>query len=258
MVLTINIGNTSMTLGAYNDIENRKVFSFGINKNMTSDDFAMTFLMTLKIHKLDNDIKGIVFSSVCPTLSRTVTDAIQKVFGIKPLIIGPGIKTGLNIKINDPSELGSDLVCMSSGVIYKYKLPAILICIDNATTFSYIDENGAYRGTIIYAGMNTMLESLVDNADLLKSVSFTAPGKFIGTDTPESIQSGLIYGSASVVEGIINRMLKEFNPLSIVTTGCYSERLLPYIERKIEYDEYLLTDGMYHIYAKQKKGYNHI
>jgi type III pantothenate kinase len=251
LILTINIGNGNLITGVYNSENDKVISTVSITKSMTSDDFAILIKNISELYKISQKPEGVIISSVVPSLTTFLSIAIRKFYNCEPMIVGPGLKTGLNIKINDPSQLGSDLVCMAAAVIDKYPLPVVIIHIGDTTTLSYVDDKAFYCGTVITTGVNLLLNSLVENSDLLTSVPLAAPEKVIGTDTSKSIRSGLIFGTASFIDGMIDRIYEEKGEIaSVIATGCYSENIIPYCKKKITISDTLLTDGLYKLYKK--------
>jgi len=252
MVLTINISNFTMTVGFYESQDARQVSQVSIQKTMTADDLAIKLQAVARLYGVEAAPCGAILSSVSPQLTETVSLALEKLWHIRPYVVGPGLKTGLNIKINDPSQLGADLVCMAAGVVARYPLPALLVHLGDVTTLSYIDEKKSFAGTAICVGLRGMMDSIVENADLLTPVSFKAPGRLIGTDTEESIQSGVLYGMASLLDGMKARMSEEKEIRTVVATGGMAPTVLPHCSTDMVHDATLLTDGMYCIYLRQK------
>ena len=252
MILAVHIGNSTIKVG-FLDGEQRIMSRTSIHKGMTVDD-AMLLLHTIaKLKQASLEVDGAILSSVSPTLTHVFAQAIEQMTGVRPLIVGPGVKTGLNIKINDPSELGADLVCMSAGAIAKYPTPVLLLHVGNATTISYVNENNCFIGTIIAAGLRRMLDSLVRYADLLNPVNLDAPSKLFGTDSAESIQSGLIYGSAALLDGLCDRVFEQYEVATTVITGDHASELKPHCRTEMILDDTLMFDGMVAILERQKK-----
>lgn len=255
MVLTLSISSFTMTVGFYQAGGDSEIFKVSIHKRMTADDFYFHLTHLAGLGALQGPIEGAIVASVAPRLTGLAAQAAERLCGVRPYIIGPGIKTGIDIKINDPGQLGADLVAMAAGVAAKYPLPALLLNISEATTISYIDGKSRYLGTVIYSGLGPMMQSLVESAELLNPVSLGSPGKVLGTSTEESIRSGLIYGTAGMLDSVTDRIMAGHPAATIVATGGDSARaVLPYCRPGIIYDESLLCDGMYHIFMRQKPG----
>ncbi len=255
MVLTVNISNQAMTAGFYDGSDSRRISRVSIHRGMTPDDFFIKLSSIADMCGADcaGSFRAIV-GSVAPRHTMAAIEAVTRLCGEKPYIIGPGIKTGINIKINDPSQLGADLVAMAAGVSAKYPLPALLVSISEATTISYIDAQSRYLGTVIYAGMEPMLRSMVENAELLTSVTLTTPERLLGASTEESIRSGIMHGTASFLDGMTAKLAKKHEVVSVIATGSdMAQAVLCLCERRMIWDESLLTDGMYHIFMRQNK-----
>lgn len=179
--------------------------------------------------------------------------AFQKLCGFAPMILGPGVKTGLNIKIDNPAQLGADLVAGAIGAIEKYPLPCIIIDLGTATTISAINKKGEFLGGAIAAGIHLTLEALTKNTAQLPLVGIEAPKSAIGRNTVDSMKSGLIFGAAAMLDGMIDRMEAELGgSASVVATGGLSGEVVPHCRRNIAVDENLLLDGLKRIYAKNR------
>lgn len=253
MILVLNISKDLLTVGFYQTNTEKQVGSVWIQKEMTAEDIAIKLAELSRFFGIESAVDGAVIASVSPPLTQGVAQAVKLLYDVNALIVGPGVKSGLNIKINDPSQLGADLVGMAAGVVDQYSLPCLLVNLSDTMTISYIDENKVYVGTVIYAGMSNILKALVENADLLNFVTLSAPQKVLGTDTTESIQSGVIYGAACVVDGFIDRIGEKYPYHSVVLTGKYGSLVQPYCKTPMTLDQTLLTDGLYRICLRQKK-----
>ena len=253
MILVLNISKDLLTVGFYQTNTEKQVGSVWIQKEMTAEEIAIKLAELSRFFGIESAVDGAVIASVSPPLTQGVAQAVKLLYDVNALIVGPGVKSGLNIKINDPSQLGADLVGMAAGVVDQYPLPCLLVNLSDTMTISYIDENKVYVGTVIYAGMSNILKALVENADLLNFVTLSAPQKVLGTDTTESIQSGVIYGTACVVDGFIDRIGEKYPHHSVVLTGKYGSLVQPYCKTPMTLDQTLLTDGLYRICLRQKK-----
>ena len=253
MLLAIGISNLLMTVGFYHSATDKNIAVVSCIKDMTIDDFAIKLQSVSALYGENFIVENAIIASVVPSVTDTVAASVRCLYKVEPLIIGPGIKTGLDIRINDPSELGADLVCMAAGAIAKYSLPVLLVNMGDTLTISYVDINKRYTGTVIYAGMGNVLKTLVDNADLLKPVSLTAPQKILGTDTTDSIKSGVLFGTSFVVDGFINRIKSEYMCKSIIATGEFAPIVIPHCSNKMILDKALFTDGLYHIFERQRR-----
>ena len=255
MTITLCINNSTMTVGLYEAGVHGLFSTVSVGNRWTEDDFYYKLIQIVAGRlPVESGPPHAIMASVSPRMAPSAAKALERICGAPPLIVGPGVKTGLDIKINDPSQLGADLVAIAAGAAAKYPLPALAINISEATTISYIDEKGRYLGTVIAAGLEPMLQSLVDNAELLPQASLASAGKVLGTSTEESMQSGLIYGLAALIDGMLAR-IGESHPYSTVvaTGGRAAQRVLPHCKSGIVYDESLLCDGLLNIFKKQTK-----
>lgn len=253
MILTLNIGNMDMTVGFYRSAEDKQVARLTVHKGMTEDDIAIRLREAMGLYGVEERPQGAIMASVAPTLTAAAARAVETVTGVAPLLVGPGLRTGLDIKINDPSQLGADLVCMACGAADKYPLPALLISVDDCVTLGYIDGQRRYLGTVICAGPQLLMRSLAAHADLLSPVRLAPPARTLGTDTDESIRAGIIYGLAGTLDGLAARIRAEREVACVAATGAYCEDILPHCGFEYRYDRHLLTDGMYGIWQRQKK-----
>lgn len=252
MILAIDIGNTNIIIGCID--EKKTYFVECISTSLTKTDFeyAIDFKSILELYKIKRwDICGSIISSVVPPISNTVRRAVKKILGTEPMIIGPGIKTGLNIVIDNPSQLGSDLVVDAVAALANYPLPLIIIDIGTATTLSVIDSKRNYIGGAIMPGVNVALESLFMHTSQLPKISLDAPKKSIGRNTIDCMKSGAVLGNAAMLDGMIERMQEELGEqATIVATGELAKFIIPHCKQKILYDAELLLKGLWIVYKK--------
>ena len=190
-------------------------------------------------------------SSVVPPLNAPISSAINKLFGFRPRLVGSGMKTGLNIIMDNPKTVGSDMIVDAVAVVKEYPLPAIVIDMGTATTMSVVDQKGNYIGGVIFPGLRVSLDSLSSKAAQLPSISLEIPKKVIGKNTIDCMRSGIMYGSAGMIDGIIDRMEAELGKTpSVIATGGLSRFVVPLCRHKIIYDEALLMKGLWILYEK--------
>lgn len=252
MILALDIGNTNIVIGL---LEGPKILNsarIATDKNKTEIDFLIQFQQMLEIFKISKEnIEGSILSSVVPEVTNQVLNALKLMLNKKIHIVGPGIKTGLSIKIDNPQSLGADRVCDAVCVIEEYRVPAIIIDMGTATTISVIDRNNNHVGGMIIPGIKTSLNSLSANASQLPYISLDSPKTLIGKNTIDCMKSGIIYGNASLVDGLIDRIKEEMKEdFVIIATGGYSQLILKYSKHKMIYDKDLLLKGLYYIYKK--------
>ncbi len=254
MLLAIDIGNTNLTLGVYDESVLLFTARLATDTCLTSDQYAVEIKDILALHDIDyRAIEDCIISSVVPTVASAVARAISLLCHIVPLELGPGLKTGLNIKIDNPAQLGADLVAGAVGAIAEYTLPCIVIDMGTATTVSVIDSEGQFLGGSIAAGVMLTLKALSENTSQLPSINISAPPSVIGRNTVDCMRSGLILGTASMIDGLIERISEELDEIpTVVATGGLSKEIITHCKSDIIYNENLLLDGLREIYEKNK------
>lgn len=252
MLLAVDIGNTNITLGGFDG----NVLSFtarlATEQRKTADEYAVQLKDILSLYGIeDSEIEDCIVSSVVPTVGSSFSEAVSKIFHIVPLMLSPGVKTGLNIKIDDPAQLGADLVAGAVGALEAYEMPCIIIDMGTATTLSVLDRNGTFLGGVIAAGVRLTLKSLSENTALLTSIPIEAPRSVIGRNTVESMQSGLVFGSAAMLDGMIDQIEQELGEsATVVATGGLSKEIISHCNHNIIYHENLVLEGLRAIYEK--------
>lgn len=252
MVFTIDIGNSNIVVGTVNRQGVLFVERMSTDHKKTELEYAILLKSAMEIHGITtNEIKGCIISSVVPPVTSVINRALEKLTGEKALVVGPGIRTGLNIKIDNPAQLGSDLVVDAVAGIAEYPLPLIIIDMGTATTMSAIDAAGNYLGGVIIPGVRVALDSMVSRTAQLPRISFEAPKKAIGKNTIECMKSGSVFGSASMLDGMIDRLEEELGQdATVVATGGIAPFITPHCRHKIVCDDTLLLKGLYLIYNK--------
>ena len=211
MILAVDIGNTHILLGGFDDQEILFTELLTTNRHATDLEYAALIETALRVNRLDfTTVDGAIVSSVVPSVTNNIRTAIERFTGVTPLIVGPGVKTGLKIRTDNPAQVGADLVMAAVAGIREYKVPQISIYMGTATTFSLIDENKTFLGTSIGAGMGVAADALCEKTSQLPSVAFETPKKVIGTNTIDSMKSGLMYQTASAIDGMIDRIEEEY------------------------------------------------
>lgn len=256
MVFTIDVGNTNIVLGAFKN--DKLVFTSRIatQSHYTEDQYAITLADIIRLYDFDpKAFSGAIISSVVPSLIGVLKNAVKKLMGINALVVGPGIKTGLNIRLEDPAILGADLVCGAVGALAKYKAPLIIFDFGTATTISAIDKNGNFLGGSIIPGVNVSLKALSSSAALLQDIGAgNGSPEVIGTNTPDSMRSGVILGNASMVDGMVERYREKLGEnAKVVATGGLAGTIIKHCKTPdITLDDDLLLDGLYTIYKKNR------
>mgnify|MGYP004463713311 CR=1 FL=1 len=252
MLLAIDIGNTNITVGAFDDSVLQFTARLSTDERLTADQYAVQLKSIMELYGQDiSCVEDCIVCSVAPQVGSAVCTAVTRLCDVTPLQIGPGIKTGLNIKIDNPAQLGADLVAGAVGAISEYTLPCIVIDMGTATTLSVIDKNGVFLGGSIAAGVRLTLKALSDNTAQLPAISIDAPHSVIGTNTVDSMRAGLVYGAAAMLDGLIDRIEDEMGECAtVVATGGLSKNIIAHCRRRIIYNENLLLDGLREIYEK--------
>ena len=252
MILAVDIGNTNIVVGLLDKTNIINSARLATDRKKTDMDFLIQLKLMLSVFKVkDTEIEGSILSSVVPELTNQILNALKLLLNKKPSVIGPGIKTGLNIKIDNPQTLGSDRVCDAVCVIEEYKVPAIIIDMGTATTISVIDKNKNHIGGMIIPGIKTSLDSLSTNASQLPYISLDDPKVLIGKNTIDCMKSGIVYGNVALVDGLIDRINEELgNDYVVIATGGLSKLIIKHSKHNIIYDENLLLKGLYYIYKK--------
>ena len=252
MILAVDIGNTNIVVGLLDKTNIINSARLATDKKKTDMDFLIQLKLMLSVFKVkDTEIEGSILSSVVPELTNQIFNALKNLLNKKPYVIGPGIKTGLNIKIDNPQTLGSDRVCDAVCVIEEYKVPAIIIDMGTATTISVIDKNKNHIGGMIIPGIKTSLDSLSTNASQLPYISLDDPKVLIGKNTIDCMKSGIIYGNVALIDGLIDRIKEELDEdYVVIATGGLSKLVIKHSKHNIIYDENLLLKGLYYIYKK--------
>lgn len=252
MILALDIGNTNIVIGC---IENEKIFfveRVSTNISKTELEHIVEFKTLLDLYKIKvKDITGCIISSVVPPLNNIVMAALEKLFHVTPLLVGPGVRTGLNILMDNPGQVGSDLIVNAVAGLRYYGAPIIMIDMGTATTISVVDEKKNYIGGIIMPGVRVSLESLVNRTSQLPRISLEAPKKIVGKNTIDCMKSGIIMGQAASMDGMIERIWDELGyQTSVVAAGGLAGCIVPYCRKKIICDNELTLKGLDIIYRK--------
>ncbi len=254
MILAIDVGNTNVVIGCCEG--ERVIFRERVSTNhtATSLEYAAIFKTAFDMYGINpKDITGSIISSVVPAVTRNIKKATEGLTGTQAMVVGPGIKTGLSIKIDNPAQLGSDLAVDAVACLANYSAPLIIIDMGTATTVSVIDKDSNYIGGMILPGVSISHDALVNRTSLLKKVALEPPKKLIGTETVDCLKSGMIYGNAGAIDGIVDRIQEEIGECTVVATGGLAGTIIPYCRNRIIIDDDLLLKGLRVIYEKNKK-----
>ncbi len=255
MIIALDVGNTNIVLGIVENDVVRFSARLSTDRSKTEDEYAVFFKNILELHDVNpKEIQGGIISSVVPPLTNVLKRAIELVSGSTPLVVGPGVKTGLNILIDNPKQLGSDLVVVAVAALQEYPAPLILLDMGTATTFSAIDSKGNFQGVVILPGAGVSQDALTNRTSQLPHISLDAPPRVIGRNTIDSMQSGMLYGQASMVDGMIERIQEELDgPATVIATGGLAKQIIPHCKKHILYDNDLLIKGLLFIYKKNTR-----
>ncbi len=254
MILAVDIGNSNIVIGCIDD--NKIFFEENIETSIrkTKLEYAIILKTLFELNDISHeDVDGAIISSVVPPLTNVIKSAITMTTDIDPLVIGPGIKSGIAIKMDDPRTVGSDLIATAAGAADEYGAPVIIIDIGTATTITMVDDSKAYIGGVIMPGAQVSVDSLASRTAQLPRISIEAPERIIGKNTIGSMQSGIIYGNASCIDGMIDRFVEEIGikePITVVATGGLSKIIVPHCKKDIIIDQDLLLKGLRIIYNK--------
>lgn len=255
MILTIDIGNTNTVLGCWRGEKLTLTLRMHTDRDRTADEYSLLIGGLLRDRGADpGEISGGILSSVVPELRKVIKDAMKILTGRTFLCVGAGLKTGLDIRMDNPAQLGADLVVDAVAALAKYKPPLVIFDMGTATTMSVIDEHGSYRGGMIIPGLRLSVDALSARAAQLPYIHLGPPERFIGTNTIDCMQSGAVYGSALMIDGLIARTAEELGrPVTAVATGGLMALIHGYCREDLHYDEDLMLEGLYILYKKNTK-----
>lgn len=255
MILALDIGNTNIVLGC---IEGEEIlFEARIATDLvkTSDQYCAELKGMLSLFEVSPaDITGSIISSVVPPVLNSFRTAIRKLTGKTPLVVGPGIKTGLNIRMDNPAEVGSDLIVAAVAAIAQYGAPLLLVDMGTATTITAIDSSGSFVGGCICPGVKISMEALTGRTAQLPGISLDEPQKAIGKNTRDCMRSGIMLGAAAMLDGLLDRMEQELGtPVQVVATGGIAKFVLPLCRRELIYDRSLMLRGLRLLYQRNAR-----
>ncbi len=252
VILAIEIANTHAVIGVYD--KRQLIFKSRVSTDIkkTDDEYTIILQSLLDLYGVPaQNITGGIIGSVVPQMIDLFLRAIRMVCDVQALVVGPGIRTGLQIKVDQPGQLGANLVCAAVGAMEKYPAPLIVFDMGTATTVTALDASGTLIGGSIMPGVSIMLNSLVERTAQLPQISLDTPKKVIGTNTVDCMKSGIVYGTASMLDGMAERYRAEMGEhLTIIATGSVAENMIPHCKNEMIYDPSLLLDGLRILYEK--------
>ena len=255
MILGIDVGNTNVVLGILEDGKILKTVRMRTESGATSAEHAIKISDLLHFMGVKpEDIEGSIISSVVPPATENIAEALWGLTGKKALVVGPGMKTGLNVRIDDPGTLGADLVVGAVAAIAFYATPAIVIDMGTATTITVIDGRNSFRGGAILPGVKLSFSALVSGTSLLPDIYIEKPDRCIGTNTVDCMRSGAVLGTASMIDGMVDRMEEELDEqCTLVATGGLASSVVTCCHHNIVCDDDLLLKGLWILYQKNRK-----
>lgn len=255
MILTIDIGNSNIVLGGVKD--DQIIFEARLRTEVTktSDQYCVDLKILMEVYGVSNkDIEGTIIASVVPQVLNSMRTAIQKLTGKVPLVVGPGLKTGLNILLENPGQTGADLVVADVAALREHKPPMIVIDMGTATTMSVLDKNGAHIGGCIIPGVKISMDALTDKTALLPGLQLDQPKKAIGRNTIDAMRSGIMLGTACMLDGMVEQMEAELGyKTTVIVTGGIAKFIVPMCKTPMIYDKDLIIKGLAALYRDNKR-----
>lgn len=254
MILAIDAGNTNIDIGGFVENQLKFVSRISSDTKKTEDEFSILVSSCLSLHEISKkEIEGVIVSSVVPPLNSIIKKMSSFLFGIEPLFVGPGIKSGIGIQCDSPSSVGADIISAAVAANYIYGSPSLIIDIGTATKMTVVNKSGAFIGTSIIPGVLMGLNALSEATAQLPKISIEPPKSVIAKNTTECMRSGVIFGNASMIDGMIDRINEEFGEnLPVYATGGLASTIVPYCKKDIFVDEHLVLKGLNILYHKNK------
>ena len=255
MLLAIDIGNTNLVIGC---IENDEILfkaRIATDRTRTSDQYGVEIKSIIEAYGVKaSQIDDCIISSVVPPVFNSVKTGIIKVIGKQPMVVGPGLKTGLDIHMDVPSQVGSDRIVIAVAALAKYEAPLILMDLGTATTIEVVEPGNKYMGGIIFPGVRISLDALTSRTAQLPGISLDQPRHVIGKNTVDCMRSGMMYGTAAMLDGLVERIEEELgHKATLIATGGMAQFVAPLCKREIILDKNLLLKGLNIIYKKNRK-----
>ena len=256
MILTVDIGNSNIVLGGVREEKILFEARLRTDATKTSDEYCIDVTTILDVYGFRTaDVEGAIIASVVPQVLNSMQTAIKKLTGKTALVVGPGLKTGLNIQIENPAQTGADLVVGAVAALQSHKAPLILVDMGTATTISVLDKTGAFIGGCISPGVKISMDALTARTALLPGLQLDQPKKAIGRNTIDCMRSGLMLGAACMIDGMIERMEEELGyKTTVIATGGIAKFVIPMCRRAIIYDKDLISKGLAALYRENRRG----
>lgn len=255
MILTVDIGNSNIVIGGVEEDEILFEARLRTESTKTSDEYCLDVKSLMEVYGVDaGQVEGAIIASVVPQVLNSFQTAIKKLTGKTALVVGPGLKTGLNILLENPGQTGADLVVGSVAALREHKPPLTVIDMGTATTISVIDKNGAYLGGCISPGVKISMDALTDRTALLPGLQLDQPKRAIGRNTVDAMRSGIMMGAACMLDGMVERMEEELGyKTTVIATGGIAKFIVPLCHREMVYDKDLIVKGLVALYKENIK-----
>lgn len=255
MILVLSVENTNLVMGCFRGEELLFTSRMAADRNKTGDEYAISFRSILDIYGITpGEIEGCIVSSVVPVLINEIKAALRLLLKKEPMVVGPGVKTGLNIRMDNPASLGTDLVCNAVAAVAEYPVPLIVVDLDTATTLMAVNEQKSFVGSIIAPGPMVSAGALAAACDQLPRISMEAPHEVIGKNTVDCMKSGVIFGTAAMLDGLVERMEQQLGlHCTVIATGNLTETIIPLCHREMQVDPDLLLKGLRRIYERNHR-----
>ena len=255
MILTVDVGNANIVVGV---VKKEKIlFDAKLRTDITktSDEYCIDLKMLMEVYKIQPEqIQGSIIASVVPQVLNSMQSAVRKLTGKSALVVGPGLKTGLNIQIENPSQTGADLVASAVAALQEHPAPLIIVDMSSTTTMTVLDKNGTLIGGSIGPGVKMSLDALTDRTALLPGLQLDQPKKVIGRNTIDCMRSGVMLGAACMVDGMVERMEQELGyRATVIATGSIARFIVPMCRRDVIYDKDLLVKGLAALYRENAR-----
>ena len=255
MILAVDIGNSNVVVGCFEGEKILFVERLSTNRHSTALEYAVLIKTVLELNGCAGAaFEGGIVSSVVPAVTNMIRSAIEKLTGKQPLVVGPGLKTGLKIKLDNPAQLGSDRVADAVAATHYYPCPLVTIDMGTATTISVVDKDRNFIGGLIMPGLRISMDALSARTSQLPQISLESRKKAIGRNTVDCMRSGLVLGTAATIDGILDRIEAELGyPCTVISTGGLAHIVTPHCKRAILCDDQLLLKGLMLLYRKNTK-----
>ena len=255
MILAIDVGNTNIVIGTIEDGEIKNIVRIHTDLRETGTEYAIKLRQIADFNGIDLEaMDGAIISSVVPPVTESLKLAVERTVGKKPLSVGPGMKTGMNVRIDDPSTVAADLIVSSVAAMTYYGSPVIVVDMGTATTMVVIDKDGCYKGGAIVPGLKLSYGALASGTSLLPDSSILPPKKVVATNTVDCMRSGAVYGTAALIDGMVERMEEELGyKCTVVATGGLAQSIVSHCKHELVFDGDLILKGLWTLYQKNTK-----